>query len=124
MLLMTSNTRSGGGSQGRASFARRVSGRSAAESLDGRWSGGYFHHRCPMLCFQQVHAQQPPRLHGTTTEECFFLLAADSTHVHPQQLVNANVFAPCSCSTLIPETFLQGNLRFLHSSLSGVTCHP
>ena len=29
MLLMTSNTRSGGVGQGRASFARRVSGRSA-----------------------------------------------------------------------------------------------
>jgi hypothetical protein len=41
MLLMTSNTRSGGGSQGRASFARRVSGRSEAKSLDGRRSGGY-----------------------------------------------------------------------------------
>jgi len=42
MLLMTSNTRSGGVSQGRASLARRASGRSEAQSLDGRWSGGYF----------------------------------------------------------------------------------
>ena len=43
MLLMTSNTRSGGGSQGRTFFVRRASGRSVAQSLDGRWSGGYFH---------------------------------------------------------------------------------
>jgi hypothetical protein len=41
MLLMTSNTRSGGVGQGRASSARRVSGRSAAQSLDGRRRGGY-----------------------------------------------------------------------------------
>ena len=41
MLLMTSNTRSGGVGQGRASFARRASGRSEAQSLDGRRSGGY-----------------------------------------------------------------------------------
>ena len=40
MLLMTGNTRSGGVGQGRASFARRASGRSAAQSLDGRRSGG------------------------------------------------------------------------------------
>ena len=44
MLLMTSNTRSGGVGQGRASSARRVSGRSAAQSLDGRRSGGYLGH--------------------------------------------------------------------------------
>jgi hypothetical protein len=46
MLLMTGNTRSGGVGQGRASFARRASGRSAAQGLDGRRSGGYFGHRC------------------------------------------------------------------------------
>src|SRR6185437_14559429 len=27
-----------------------------------RWSEGYARHRCPVLHFQQVHAQQPPRL--------------------------------------------------------------
>jgi hypothetical protein len=41
MLLMTSSTRSGGGGQGRASFSAPRSGRSAAQSLDGRRSGGY-----------------------------------------------------------------------------------
>ena len=57
MLLMTSNTRSGGVGQGRASFARRASGRSAAQSLDGRWSGGYSATDADGLYFQQVHAQ-------------------------------------------------------------------
>jgi hypothetical protein len=39
------NTRSGGVSQGRAFCARRVSGRSAAQSLYGRRSGGYARER-------------------------------------------------------------------------------
>jgi hypothetical protein len=51
--------------------ARRVSGRSAAQSLDGRRSGGYARHRCPTLSFQHVHAQQPPRLRKTTSERPF-----------------------------------------------------
>ena len=52
MLLMTSNTRSGGVGQGRASSARRVSGRSEAKSLDGRWSGGYSatNAQAPLFC--------------------------------------------------------------------------
>ncbi len=54
MLLMTSNTRSGGVGQGRASFARRVSGRSAAQSLDGRQSGGYSATDAQELCFLMV----------------------------------------------------------------------
>jgi hypothetical protein len=57
MLLMIRNTRSGGVGQGRASFARRASGRSAAQSLDGRWSGGYSATDADGLYFQQVHAQ-------------------------------------------------------------------
>ena len=47
MLLMIRNTRSGGVGQGRASFARRASGRSAAQSLDGRRSAGYIGHERP-----------------------------------------------------------------------------
>jgi hypothetical protein len=54
MLLMTGNTRSGGVGQGRASFARRASGRSAAQSLDGRWSGGYSATNAQGLCFVMV----------------------------------------------------------------------
>jgi hypothetical protein len=54
MLLMTGNTRSGGVGQGRASSARRVSGRSAAESLDGRRSGGYSASDAQGLCFVMV----------------------------------------------------------------------
>jgi hypothetical protein len=49
MLLMTSTTRSGGVGQGRASSARRVSGRSEAQSISAT--------NAPALCFQQVHAQ-------------------------------------------------------------------
>ena len=41
MLFMTSNTRSGGVGQGRASFSAPRSGRSEAQSLDGQRSGGY-----------------------------------------------------------------------------------
>ena len=76
------------------------------------------------LSFQHVHAQQPPRLHRTTTEARFFLLVADSTYVHPQQPVNTSVFAVAGYRTLIPDTFTNGNFRFLHSSRLGVTCHP
>jgi hypothetical protein len=54
MLLMTSNTRSGGVGQGRASFARRASGRSEAQSLDGRRSGGYSATNAQGLCFVVV----------------------------------------------------------------------
>ena len=57
MLLVTGNTRSGGVGQGRASFARRASGRSEAQSLDGRRSGGYSATDADGLYFQQVHAQ-------------------------------------------------------------------
>jgi hypothetical protein len=69
MLLMTSNTRSGGVGQGHAvppkrSERTRVPARAffarvgwQAQSLDGRWSGGYSRHRRPTLCFQYVHAQ-------------------------------------------------------------------
>jgi hypothetical protein len=98
--------------------------RSVAQSLDGRRSGGYSRHRCPTLYFQHVHAQQPPRLHGTTSERRFCRLAADSMHVHAQQPVNTSVFAPCGCRPLIPLWFPPGNFRLLYSSHSGVTCHP
>lgn len=74
------------------------------------------------LCFQNVHAQQPPRLHRTAAEECFFPLAADSTRVHPQQPVNTSLFTHPACRTLIPDTFPQSNFRFPHSSHLGVTC--
>lgn len=66
MLLMTSNTRSGGVGQGRASFARRASGRSAAQSLDGRWSAGYSATDAPACVFntfthrnRHVYAPEP-----------------------------------------------------------------
>jgi hypothetical protein len=121
MLLMTSNTRSGDVGQGRE--APR-SGRSEAQSLDGRRSGGYSASDAQGLCFVVVHAQQPPRLHGTTTERRFFLLVADSIHAHAQQPVNASVFAVPGCRPLIPITFPNSNFRLLCSSHSGVTCHP
>jgi hypothetical protein len=54
MLLMTGNTRSGGVGQGRASFSAPRSGRSAAQSLDGRWSGGYSATDAQGLCFVMV----------------------------------------------------------------------
>ena len=54
MLLMIGNTRSGGVGQGRASFARRASGRSEAQSLDGRRSGGYSATNAQGLCFFMV----------------------------------------------------------------------
>ena len=57
MLLMTGNTRSGGVGQGRASFSAPRSGRSAAQSLDGRRSAGYSATDADGLYFQQVHAQ-------------------------------------------------------------------
>jgi hypothetical protein len=117
-------TRSGGGSQGRTFFVRRASGRSAAQSLDGHRSGGYSRHRRPPLCFQHVHAQQPPRYRQATTEHQSFLLVADSTRVHPQQPVNTSLFAVPGCSPLIPLTFPPGNLRLLPSSHLGVTRHP
>ncbi len=75
-----------------------------------------------MLCFQQVHAQQPPRLPGTHQNAGFSSLAADSTRVHAQQPVNASVFEAIRCSSLISDTFPPGNFRLLRSSHSGVTC--
>jgi hypothetical protein len=95
---------------------RRSGPRSAASAVgaqrraltDDR-SGGYARHRCPTLSFQHVHAQQPPRLHTTPTERPFSSLAADSTHVPPQQPVNTNVFAVVDCMALIPHTFPYGN---------------
>jgi hypothetical protein len=78
----------------------------------------------PALYFQHVHAQQPPRLRRTTIEDQIFLLVADSIHVHPQQPVNASLFAVAGCRTLIPDTFPHRNFRLLYSSHSGVTCHP
>ena len=58
MLLMTSNIRSGGVGQGRASFVRRASGRSEAQSLDGRRSGGYSASDAQALCFLMVPLQE------------------------------------------------------------------
>jgi hypothetical protein len=93
-----------------------------AKRLDGRRSGGYSATNAQGLCSQHVHAQQPPRLRRTPSERLFFPLVADSTHVHPQQPVNASVFAACGCSLLIPLWFPQRNSKFLYSSHSGVTC--
>jgi hypothetical protein len=69
MLLMTGNTRSGGVGQGRAFVVRRASGRSEAQSLDGRRSAGYSRHRCPPPVFstrsRTATAALPPSNHGT-----------------------------------------------------------
>jgi hypothetical protein len=124
MLLMTSNTRSGGVGQGRASFSAPRSGRSEAQSLDGRRSGGYSATDAPALCFQQVHAQEPPRLRAGTENTPIRRQLPHSTHVHAQQPVNTSVFAPCGCRPLIPLWFPHRNLKFLYSTHSGVTCHP
>jgi hypothetical protein len=124
MLLMTSNTRSGGVGQGRASFSAPRSGRSAAQSLDGRRSGGYSATNAQGLCFQHVHAQEPLRLRAGTENTPIYLQLPHSTSVHAQQPVNASVFAPCGRRPLIPLWFPQRNFKFLCSTHSGVTCHP
>jgi hypothetical protein len=95
-----------------------------AQSLDGRRSGGYSATNAQGLCFQQVHAQQPPRLRRTPSKRPLFLLVADSIHVHPQQPVNASLFAAIDSRPLIPLWFPPGNFKFPYSSASGVTCHP
>ena len=61
------------------------------------------------LCFQHVHAQQPPRLRRTPSKRPLFLLVDDSIHVHPQQPVNASIFAAIDSRPLIPLTFPQRN---------------
>ena len=47
---------------------------------------------------------------------------ADSMHVHPQQPVNASIFAAIDSRPLIPLWFPPGNFKFPYSSHSGVTC--
>ncbi len=66
---------------------------------------------------RHVYTEQPSKTRPSP-------LVADSIHVHPQQLVNTSLFAAPDCSSLIPDTFPPGNLKFLRSSHSGVTCHP
>jgi len=119
-LLMTGNTRSGGVSQGRA-FSRvparaslaRVGWLSAprqrAERLDGRRSGGYSATNVQGLCFQHVHAQEPPRLRAGTENTPIRLQLPHSTSVHAQQPVNTSVFAATGCRPLIPLRFPQRN---------------
>jgi hypothetical protein len=63
MLLMTGNTRSGGVGQGRASFARRASGRSALTDDGAEGTRPPTLKRCVLLWFPfrngKVAAQQP-----------------------------------------------------------------
>jgi len=116
MLLMKSNTRSGGVGQG---HAVRASGRSAAQSLDGRWSGGYFHPSDEDLS-PGTPVLRPPMpnptfsTHLRTATAAFtqhhppnadFPLATDSMNVHEQQPVKTSVFAVAGCRPLIPDTF-------------------
>lgn len=121
MLLMT-----GHHPQRRRQSGPRVLQRAAqrSQSLDGRRSGGYSRHRCPTLHFQHVHAQEPPRLRTTATQRRFSFLVACFQQVYLEQPVNTSVFALIGCTALIPRWFPQSNLRFLHSSHSGVTCQP
>ena len=117
MLLMTSNHPQRRRRSGPRSAASAVGAQRRALTDDG--AQGISATAAQGSCFQRVHAQQPPRLHGTPYQRLLFLLAADSTHVHPQQPVNASIFAPCACSSLIPRWFPPGNFRFLYSSHSG-----
>jgi hypothetical protein len=117
MLLMTSNHPQRRRRSGPRSAASAVGAQRRALTDDG--AQGISATAAQGSCFQHVHAQQPPRLHGTPYQRLLFLLAADSTHVHPQQPVNASIFAPCACSSLIPRWFPPGNFRFLYSSHSG-----
>jgi hypothetical protein len=96
--------------------------RSAAQSLDGRRSGEYSRHRCLPLCFQHLHAQQPPRYRAGNREQHDSPQLPHSTHVHPQQPINASVFAASGCRPFIPCTFPHSNFRLLWSTHSGVTC--
>jgi hypothetical protein len=61
MLLMTSNTRSGGVGQGRAPSARRAAVGAQRRALTDDGAKGTPTTDAPALCFQHVHAQQPPR---------------------------------------------------------------
>jgi len=57
MLLMTSHHPQRRRRSGPRVLCAPRSGRSAAQSLDGRWSGGYSASDADGLYFQQVHAQ-------------------------------------------------------------------
>ena len=57
MLLMTSNTRSGGVGQGRASFARRAAVGAQRRALTDAGAEGISATNADGLYFQQVHAQ-------------------------------------------------------------------
>ena len=120
MLLMTSHTRSGGVGQGRASFARRVAVGAQRRALTDAGAEGISATDAPALCFQQVHAQEPPRLRAGTENTPIRRQLTDSTNVHAQQPVNTTIFAAIRCSSLISDTFPPGNRRFLCSSHSGV----
>ena len=84
MLLMTSNTRSGGVGQGRASFSAP---RQRAKRLDGRRSGGYS---------------------ASQTLKGFVLLwfTPSNRRVYAEHPLNARF----SSSSLIPFTFTHSNL--------------
>jgi hypothetical protein len=56
--------------------ARRASGRSAAQSLDGRWSGGYARHRCPGPVFSTRSRAATAAFTQNSSRRVFFLLAA------------------------------------------------
>jgi len=87
------------------------SGRSEAESLYGRRSGGYARERAcdassaSILCFQQVYAAATLFTPAGTAPTSIFLLAADSTRVDACKHGNASVYAVARCMALIRFTF-------------------
>ncbi len=80
----------------------RASGRSAAQSLDGRRSGGY-----PATAAQRGRA-----------------FAFNRFPFGNFRLLYSNLPDPISLNCLIPLWFPHSNPRLPYSTLSGVTCHP
>ena len=89
------------------------SGRSAAESLYGRRSGGYARERAgtpvsaSILCFQHVDAAATLVTAPVTANRTFPPELAHSTRVDARKHVNASVCAVSGCMALIAFTFPQ-----------------
>ena len=88
------------------------SGRSEAQSLYGRRSGGYARERAgialvsaSILSFQHVYAAATLVTAPVTAPMLIFLLAADSARVDACKHVNASVYAVARCMMLIAFTF-------------------
>jgi hypothetical protein len=91
-----------------------MSGRSEAESLYGRRSGGYARERAgtlvpaPIFCFHHVDAAATLGYRAGTAHTPILFLAADSIHVDARKHVNTCVGAASGCMALIPFTFPHG----------------